>query len=89
MPVLKIKRNGQWEAIGAVTNANTLDGKPASYFATVLDIDELQRKVGDTDVSEQIASAIEDSGHATVAYIDDMNSIDYEAYLAFDTTEIV
>lgn len=58
MPVLKIKRNGQWEAVGAVTNANTLDGKPASYFATAVDVDE-------------------------------MNNIDYDTYLAFDTTEIV
>ena len=88
MPVLKIKQNGVWETIG-ITNANTLDGKPASYFAVASDVAELQSKIGDTAISEQIANAIEDSGHATVAYVDDMNNIDYEAHLAFDTAEIV
>ena len=58
MPILKVKKNGVWEVIGN-TNANTLDGNPASYFAVASDVEELQRKVGETDVSTQIADAME------------------------------
>ena len=69
MPILKVKQNGEWVAIGGegsyITDASTLNGKPASYFATALDVDELQ------------------------LYIDDINNIDYDTYLAFDVTEIV
>jgi hypothetical protein len=69
MPVLKIKQNGQWLTIGGGGNSNTdamtLDGKPASYFATATDVDQL------------------------MIYFNDINNIDYDTYLAFDTTEIV
>ena len=65
MPVLKVKNNGVWETVGSVSNANTLDGKPASYFAAYSDVNELQLNV------------------------DEMSNIDYDTYLAFDTSEIV
>ena len=90
MPVLKIKQNGQWLTVGdGIVNANTLDGNPVSYFATISDIDDLKKQIGEIDVSEQIESAIEDSGHATIEYVDGINNINYNLYLAFDTTEIV
>lgn len=64
MPVLKVKKNGIWEEIGGTSpadggNANTLDGKLASYFAAASDVADLQSKIGDTPVSEQIKMAIE------------------------------
>lgn len=45
MPVLKVKKNGLWEELGGTSpmdggNADTLDGKHASEFATVNDVKE-------------------------------------------------
>ena len=63
MPVLKIKKDGVWEELGGTSpmdggNADTLDGKHASEFAAAKDVSDLQIKVGDTSVSEQISSAL-------------------------------
>lgn len=68
MPVLKVKNNGVWEEIsngsggsgGSVNggNADTLDGKHASYFAPASDVNELQTLVGDESVSSQIDNAL-------------------------------
>lgn len=47
-------------------NSDTLDGKHADEFAAASVVEELQSKVGDTSVSEQITEAIEnksDVGH--------------------------
>ena len=62
MPVLKIKKDGFWEELGGTSpadggNADTLDGKHASEFASATDVADLQTKVGYTSVSEQIAAA--------------------------------
>lgn len=43
MPVLKVKKDGVWEELGGTSpmnggNADTLDGKYASYFATASDV---------------------------------------------------
>ena len=45
MPVLKVKKNGVWEELGGTTqldggNADTLDGKHASEFATPDTVDQ-------------------------------------------------
>ena len=63
MPVLKVKKDGIWEELSGTSsidngNADTLDGKHASYFATASDMNDLQSKVGDTSVSEQISTAV-------------------------------
>lgn len=63
MPVLKVKKDGVWEELGGTSpmdggNADTLDGKHASAFALVSDVDSLKSKVGDTSVSEQINNAL-------------------------------
>lgn len=54
-------------------DADTVDGKHASDFASASDVETLKAKVGDTSVSEQITSAIptkvstfeNDSGYIT------------------------
>ena len=51
-------------------NADTLDGKHAEEFALASDVEQLQTKVGDTSVSEQIDAAIankSDVGHTHTA----------------------
>lgn len=66
MSVLKVKNNGVWEYVmgGSSSqsmnggNADTVDGKHASDFASSSDLDQLQNLVGGTSVSEQIANAI-------------------------------
>lgn len=42
------------EATGSSVDADTLDGRPASYFATARDVSSLQALVGDTSVKSQI-----------------------------------
>ena len=71
MPVLKIKNNGVWEELGGTSpadggNADTLDGKHSSAFASATDLADLQNKVGDSTVAEQVALATKnksDIGH--------------------------
>lgn len=63
MPVLKVKKDGVWEELGGTSpadggNADTLDGKHASEFASATDVANLQTKVGDTSVSDQIENAL-------------------------------
>lgn len=63
MPVLKIKTDNGWAELGGTSpadggNADTLDGKHALEFALSSDVEDLQTKVGDTSVSEQIESAL-------------------------------
>lgn len=62
MPVLKIKTETGWEKISAGPinggDADTIDGKHADEFATASDVEELQNKIGDTSVSEQIDNAV-------------------------------
>lgn len=67
-----------------ISDAKTLDGKPASYFATQSDIDELQLKVDEIDVSGQIESAIKNSKDAMILYVDEK----FAAVPEFDPTEI-
>lgn len=56
------------QIIGSIGNsdADTLDGKHASEFASASDIAELQTLVGDISVAEQINTAIVDAGVLTI-----------------------
>lgn len=47
-------------------NADTLDGKHASEFASAYDVESLKSKVGDTAVSEQINEAIEQKSQVQI-----------------------
>ena len=47
-------------------NADTLDGKHAVEFASASDVSDLQSKVGDTSVAEQITSAVNSAGVLTI-----------------------
>ena len=63
MPVIKVKKDGEWKKLGGTSpadggNAHTLDGKHASDFASAIDFTSLQNKVGDTSVAEQIDSIL-------------------------------
>lgn len=63
MPVLKVKKNGNWEELGGTSpadggNADTLDGYHADYFASTTDVDDLKTLVGSTAVAEQIDNAL-------------------------------
>lgn len=60
MPTIKIKNpDGTWKYVNEPSsNADTLDGKHANEFALVSDVTDLQNKVGDTSVSEQITAAV-------------------------------
>lgn len=49
-------------------NADTLDGKHASDFATAAGLETLKTQVGNTTVSEQINTAV--AGLATTTYVD-------------------
>ena len=85
MPVLKIKKGDIWEELGGTSpadggNADTLDGKHASEFASATDVSNLKALVGDVSVSEQIEDAIAtkaDSTHTHEEYasVDDMGSL--------------
>ena len=64
MPVLKVKKDGIWEKLGGTSpadggNADMLDGRHASYFATASDVSDLKSKVGDESVSAQITAALD------------------------------
>lgn len=76
MPVLKVKKNDEWIVVDGMLptlyDADTLGGKPASYFATI------------SDVSEQIEKAVEDSEYAMLAYVDDK----FADIPEFDPTEL-
>lgn len=51
-------------------NADTLDGKHAVEFAAASDVSDLQSKVGDTSVAEQITSAVTNAGVLTIDITD-------------------
>lgn len=61
MPTIKIKQpDGSWKYTNEPSsNADTLDGKHADEFAAASDVEALQTKVGDTSVSEQINTALD------------------------------
>lgn len=52
------------------SNADTLDGKHASEFASASDVEQLQIKVGDMTVSEQLDAAIAELDMLTVDITD-------------------
>ena len=62
MSVLKVKNNGVWENVGTplISDADTLDGKHADEFALASDVETLQTQVGDSSVSEQIDTALQE-----------------------------
>ena len=97
--MIKIKHNGVWEEIitaiseGPVDggNADTLDGHHADEFAKTSDVDDLlvsidniNIKIGENSVSDQISAAIEDSNDTMVAYVDGQIANIPE----FDSTEL-
>lgn len=46
MPVVKIKKNGEWvQCVDMITNADTLDGKHAEEFATYSDLENLRSQI--------------------------------------------
>jgi hypothetical protein len=65
-------------------DADTLDGKHASEFALASDVSELKNKVGDTSVSDQIASAIPTSLKNPSALV--VNGIEYDGSTPVDIT---
>lgn len=67
MPVLKIRHNGKWITASGGSggdsisggDADTLDGKHANEFASASDVSRLKNLVGNTSVSDQIETALE------------------------------
>lgn len=56
MPVLKVKQNGEWKELGGTSpmeggNADTLDGKHASEFASAANVNELQTDVSNLQIN--------------------------------------
>lgn len=70
MPVLKVKKNGVWEELGGTSpmdggNADTLDGKHASEFASATDIKTLTQHLAEEDMilsSRQYGDTLPDPG---------------------------
>lgn len=58
-------------------NADTLDGQHASEFASAVDVSDLQTKVGDMSVSEQISNAIADKQQTPLIGSIDPSASDY------------
>lgn len=73
MAVIKVKKDGVWEEIGTTsqfvgTDADTVDGKHASDFATSTNFNQLKELVGETSVHDQIQSQLNSlSGGKTLA----------------------
>ena len=81
MPVLKINQNGEWEELGGTSpmdggNADTLDGKHASEFASATDVSDLKSKVGDIPVQDQINNALSVFDDDSDIYVQNEEPID-------------